>query len=294
MKAKSSLITNAMSVDVEDYFQVSAFEGVIEKSSWDSLECRVEANVDRILELFEKHNTRATFFTLGWIAERYPKMIQRIVDQGHELASHGWEHIRVTNQNREQFQKDISRTRKLLEDMSGQQVTGYRAASYSINGDNIWALDELAEAGYLYSSSIAPVNHDLYGMPDAPRFKFQAAEGRLLEIPITTVSIAGKNINCAGGGWFRLFPYGFSKWAIRRINVEENQAAVFYFHPWEVDPQQPRVTEAGLKSKFRHYLNLNKMHSRLDRLLKDFAWGRMDEIFLPNTVGGQQTKAATQ
>lgn len=293
MKDKSSLITNAMSVDVEDYFQVSAFEGVIEKSSWDSLECRVEANVDRILELFEKHNTRATFFTLGWIAERYPKMIQRIVDQGHELASHGWEHIRVTNQNREQFQKDISRTRKLLEDMSGQQVTGYRAASYSINGDNIWALDELAEAGYLYSSSIAPVNHDLYGMPDAPRFKFQAADGRLLEIPITTVSIAGKNINCAGGGWFRLFPYGFSKWAIRRINVEENQAAVFYFHPWEVDPQQPRVTEAGLKSKFRHYLNLSKMHSRLDRLLQDFTWGRMDEIFLPNTVGGQQTKAAT-
>ena len=272
-------VVNAMTVDVEDYFQVSAFEAYVDKSSWNDISCRVEANVDRILELFETRGTRATFFTLGWVAERYPEMVTRIVSAGHELASHGWEHIRVTQQDRSAFREDVIRTRSLLEDISGLPVKGYRAASYSINAQNLWALDELERAGYKYSSSIAPLKHDLYGMPDAPRFAFKTDCG-LLEIPITTVNVMGKNINCAGGGWFRLFPYAFSQWAINRVNQSENESAVFYFHPWEIDESQPRIEDAGWKSKFRHYLNLDKTYGRLERLLDDFQWGRMDDIFL--------------
>jgi polysaccharide deacetylase family protein (PEP-CTERM system associated) len=275
---------NAMTVDVEDYFQVSAFETHVKKSNWDTIPCRVEKNVDRILELFDTKNVKGTFFTLGWIAERYPAMTRRIVEHGHELASHGWEHIRVTTQTPAAFREDVIRTKSVLEDICGVQVKGYRAASYSINASNIWALDELAEAGYCYSSSIVPIRHDLYGMPDAPRFAFDTAEGRLLEVPITTLRLAGRNINCGGGGWFRLFPYAFSRWAMRQVNENEKQAGIFYFHPWEIDPDQPRQAGLPLKTRFRHYLNLNRMHGRLEKLLDDFEWGRMDEIFLKEDV----------
>ena len=273
-------ITNAMTVDVEDYFQVSAFENCIPKSDWDRLPCRVEANVDRILQLFDNKDAKATFFTLGWVAERYPEMVRRIVANGHELASHGWEHIRANTQDRAQFRADVVRTKALLEDLSGAPVNGYRAASYSICPDNLWALDLLADAGYTYSSSIVPIRHDLYGIPDAPRFAFSAADGRLVEIPITTIALAGRNINCGGGGWFRLFPYAFSRWAIKQVNGQEQQPCIFYFHPWEVDPEQPRVSGASARARFRHYLNLDRMHDRLARLLDDFRWGRVDEVFM--------------
>lgn len=276
---KSSVI-NAMTVDVEDYFQVSAFEPYVSRENWHSHPPRVERNTERILELFESNQVRATFFTLGWVAERYPSLIRKIVGQGHELASHGWEHRRVSTQSPREFRYDITRTRKLLEDIGGQPVRGYRAASYSIGPNETWAWQELLDAGYRYSSSIVPISHDHYGMPDAPRFAFQAIGDQLMEIPITTVTLAGRNLNCGGGGWFRLFPYVFSRWALNRVNEEEGQAGIFYFHPWEIDPEQPRPEGLGMKTRFRHYLNLDRMHVRLNQLLKDFRWGRVDEIFL--------------
>jgi len=272
-------IVNAMSVDVEDYFQVSAFAPHVDRRSWEATPMRVEANVDRILEVFASHSARATFFTLGWVAERLPEMVRRIVAEGHELASHGWEHTRVSAQEPETFRQDIICTRALLEDIGGVPVQGYRAASYSIGTDTPWAHDVLADAGYRYSSSIVPVKHDHYGMPDASRFAFAAASGRITEIPVTTVNLAGRNVNCGGGGWFRLFPYGFSRWALRRVNNHEGQSGLFYFHPWEIDPEQPRPEGLTRKTRFRHYLNLSRMESRLECLLKDFHWDRMDRVF---------------
>jgi polysaccharide deacetylase family protein (PEP-CTERM system associated) len=269
-----------MTVDVEDYFQVSAFEKHVDKAQWQTLECRVEDNTFRILDLFAEQQVKATFFTLGWVAERYPHMVKRIVGAGHEIASHGWEHVRVNTQTPAAFRSDIDRTRKLLQDLSGEPVLGYRAASYSIGATESWAWEQLAEAGYRYSSSIVPIHHDLYGIPDAPRFVFSAVQGRLLEIPITTVSVAGRNINCGGGGWFRLFPYAFSRWAMSRVNRVDDQPGIFYFHPWEIDPHQPRPDGLGVRTRFRHYLNLDRTYARLERLLEDFRWGRMDEIFL--------------
>ncbi|MBA6412710.1 DUF3473 domain-containing protein [Parahaliea sp. F7430] len=274
-----------MTVDVEDYYQVSAFESHVEKSQWASMPSRVEANVEKILQLFDDAEVKGTFFTLGCVANSHPSMVRKIVAQGHELASHGWEHIRVTQQDRGAFREDISRTRSLLEDISGTAVLGYRAASYSIGADNLWALDELAEAGYQYSSSIVPIHHDHYGMPDAPRFAFPAAGGRLLEIPISTLSIAGRNFNCGGGGWFRLYPYAFSRWALKRLNTGESQSGIFYFHPWEIDADQPRISGLGLKTRFRHYLNLGRMHSRVKSLLSDFEWDRVDRVFPVNEYG---------
>jgi len=287
---KPESLTNAMTVDVEDYFQVSAFENHIRRSDWESIPCRVEENVERILALFEGKGVKATFFTLGWIAERYPEMIRKIVNQGHELASHGWGHVRVTNQNPEEFRKDVTNTKALLEDHAGQRIKGYRAASYSIGIHNLWALDVLAETGHEYSSSIVPIRHDLYGMPDAPRFTFRAAGGKILEVPITTVEIAKRNVPCGGGGWFRLFPYAFSRWALQRVNRSDRQPCIFYFHPWEIDPEQPRQRDLGLKTRTRHYLNLSRMYGRLDRLLTDFKWDRMDRVFLD----GYKTGANTQ
>ncbi len=272
-------IFNAMSVDVEDYFQVSAFAPHVDRRSWETTPLRVEANVDRILEVFANHKVKATFFTLGWVAERLPDMVRRIVAEGHELASHGWEHTRVSAQNPETFRNDITRTRTLLEDIGGVPVHGYRAASYSIGTDTPWAHDVLADAGYRYSSSIVPVKHDHYGVPDASRFAFAAASGRITEIPVTTINLAGRNVNCGGGGWFRLFPYGFSRWALRRVNEHEGQSGLFYFHPWEIDPDQPRPQSLTRKTRFRHYLNLSKMESRLECLLQDFRWDRMDRVF---------------
>lgn len=278
-----------MSVDVEDYFQVSAFEAVVDRNKWDDYECRVENNMDRILALFNDHDVKATFFTLGWIAQRYPEMTRRIVDEGHELASHGWSHVRANTQSRQEFAEDVLRTRSFLEDIGGVAVQGYRAASYSIGSSNMWALDVLADAGYSYSSSIVPVIHDLYGMPDAPRFPFRAANDRLLEIPISTISIASRNINCGGGGWFRLFPYPFQRWALRQVNEKEGQPGIFYFHPWEIDTGQPQPPGLSLKSRFRHYLNIDKMYGRLALLLKDFQWGRMDDVFLGGTEAASVT-----
>ncbi|MAT52310.1 MAG: polysaccharide deacetylase family protein [Porticoccaceae bacterium] len=273
-----------MSVDVEDYFQVSAFEPYIQRSDWSRIPCRVENNVDVILELFDRHRVKSTFFTLGWIAERYPSMVRRIVAEGHELASHGCEHIRATTQERNEFFQDVKKSREILEDTASVAVKGYRAASYSITSENLWAHDVLAEAGYVYSSSIVPVKHDLYGIPAAPRFAHTVAGGRLTEIPVTTVSLLNRRINCGGGGWFRLFPYAFSKWALGKVNRAEGQPAIFYFHPWEVDPEQPRIANVSHKTRFRHYLNLARTHSRLDHLLSDFRWGRVDQVFLKRDV----------
>lgn len=289
----SDRVLNAMTVDVEDYFQVSAFESHIPRADWDHTATRVEANVNRILDTFAAHEVKATFFTLGWVAQRHPDMVRRIVAEGHELASHGWEHIRANTQTPDAFSEDVRRTKGVLEDLGGVAVNGYRAASYSIGAANLWALDVLADCGYRYSSSIVPISHDLYGMPEAPRFAFAAAGGRLLEIPVTTLPLAGRNINCGGGGWFRLFPYAFSRWALRRVNLEEGQNGLFYFHPWEVDPDQPRVRDIGARTRFRHYLNLKRMQPRLERLLVEFAWDRMDRVF-GVCVGNASSPSGTQ
>ncbi len=273
-------IANALTIDVEDYFQVSAMAPYIPRSRWDHCECRVERNVERILALLQRHQTQATFFTLGWVAERYPQLVRQIVDQGHELASHGYGHERASDLSREAFTQDIVRAKHLLEDIGGRAVLGYRAPSFSIGTGNLWAFDCLQASGHRYSSSIYPIKHDHYGMPDAPRFAHAVADG-LIEVPVTTLRLAGRNLPSSGGGFFRLLPYALSRWMIRRVNALDQQSAIFYFHPWEIDPQQPRVPGIDLKTRFRHYVNLSRMERRLDALLGDFRWGRMDQIFLP-------------
>ncbi len=270
---------NAMTVDVEDYFQVSAFATHVGVADWSGFACRVQRNTERILSLFREHDAHATFFVLGWIAERYPQLIRTIVDAGHEIASHGLQHERVTTQTPAEFRQDVTRSKALLEDVSGQPVHGYRAASFSIGAANLWALSVLKEAGYRYSSSIYPVRHDHYGMPQAPRFAFTLNDDAVLEIPITTVSIRGHHLPCGGGGYFRLLPYRLSRWALRRVNKHDAQPGIFYFHPWELDAEQPRMTGITLKTRFRHYLNLSKTEARLQRLLVDFRWDRMDRVF---------------
>lgn len=274
-------ITGAMTVDVEDYFQVAAFADRVRRQDWDSFPCRVERNLDRILAMFEEHGVTATFFTLGWIAERYPRAIQRIVAGGHELASHGYEHERVHAQEPDTFREDVSHTKKILEDIGGQRVKGYRAASFSIDERSVWAFDVLAEEGYDYSSSVYPIKHDHYGMPDASRFAYRPSEKyRLLEVPISTLNVFDRNIPSGGGGYFRLLPYRFSRWALRQIVAKDRKPIVFYFHPWEIDPDQPRIAGASLRSRFRHYVNLRSMERRLRAVLRDFRWDRMDRVFL--------------
>jgi polysaccharide deacetylase family protein (PEP-CTERM system associated) len=272
-------ITNALTIDVEDYFQVSAFAPYIARADWGSRECRVERNMQRILTLLAEHQTHATFFTLGWIAERYPQLVRDIVAQGHELASHGYGHQRASELQPAEFDADIGRAKALLEDLGGVEVRGYRAPSFSIGKSNPWAFDSLQRAGYRYSSSVYPIRHDHYGMPDAPRFAYAARDG-LIEVPVTTLRLASQNIPSSGGGYFRLLPYAVSRMLIRAVNRRDGQAAVFYFHPWEIDPQQPRVPGIDAKTRFRHYLNLGRMERRLQRLLTDFRWDRMDRIFL--------------
>jgi polysaccharide deacetylase family protein (PEP-CTERM system associated) len=281
MSTSKPITMNAMTVDVEDYFQVSAFEPYIDKKQWDNLPHRVQQNTHKILDLFGDKQIKATFFTLGWVAERYPDLVHRIVKEGHELACHGYEHIRVTEQTPEQFRADISKSKQLLEDMGGVEVKGYRAASYSICKKNLWALDILNEQGFKYSSSIYPVKHDLYGIPDAPRFMYEPIAGSAFkEIPITTLRFREKNLPCGGGGFFRFYPYAFSKWAFNRVNHKENQPGLFYFHPWEIDPEQPRQQGLSLKAKTRHYLNLNRMENRIKLLCDDFNWNTMEHVFL--------------
>lgn len=273
--------TNAMTVDVEDYFQVSALEPYIDKGQWDNLPHRVERNTQRILDLFAAQGIHATFFTLGWVAERYPNLIKRIVAEGHELACHGYGHQRVTELTPDQFRADISKAKKILEDLGGKSVNGYRAPTYSIGAKNLWALDSLLEAGFTYSSSIYPVKHDLYGMPNASRFIYQPIEGQdFKEIPITTLKLGNKNWPCGGGGFFRFYPYAVSKWALQQVNNKEQQAGLFYFHPWEIDPEQPKQQGLNFKARTRHYLNLDKMESRIKRLLQDFQWDTMENVFL--------------
>ena len=270
---------NALSVDVEDWFQVGAFENTIDKASWDGRLHRVERNTDAVLAMFGEAGVRGTFFTLGWIAARYPALIRRIADAGHEIASHGWDHLRVFRMTPKQFADDLNRSRAAIEDAAGQQITGYRAPSFSIDLRTPWAHAVLAEAGYAYSSSVAPVLHDHYGWPEAPRFAFRPlADSGLIELPVTTVKIAGRNFAAGGGGFFRLFPYGLSRWAVREVNRKEKRPAIFYFHPWEIDPEQPRVAEAPLKSRLRHYTNLDRMAGKLRRLLRDFEWVRTDQV----------------
>ncbi|HOB95319.1 MAG TPA: DUF3473 domain-containing protein [Aquabacterium sp.] len=283
-------ITNALTIDVEDYFQVSAMAPYIARSEWDTRECRVEANVERILALLARHRTHATFFTLGWVAERYPQLVRRIVDGGHELASHGHGHERASDLSRDAFMQDIVRAKGLLEDIGGVAVQGYRAPSFSIGHGNLWAFDCLLESGHRYSSSIYPIKHDHYGMPDAPRFAHPVRDG-LLEVPVTTVRLGERNLPSSGGGWFRLFPYALTRWMIERVNREDRASAIFYFHPWEIDHGQPRVPGVNLKTRFRHYVNIGRTEQRLDALLSDFRWGRMDDIFLPHTAPGRPATA---
>ena len=269
---------NALSVDIEDWFHVGAFEKTIRREDWDGLQCRVERNTDAVLDLFAAADVKATFFTLGWVALRYPALMRRITDAGHEVASHGWDHIRVFTMTPEAFADDLTRTRKTLEDTTGRAVTGYRAPSFSIDKRTPWAHQVLADAGYNYSSSVAPVVHDHYGWPEAPRFAFRpVAESNLIELPVTTAKFAGRTLAAGGGGFFRLLPYGFSRWAVKQVN-DAGEPGIFYFHPWEIDPDQPRVPDAPLRSKIRHYTNLDVMAAKLNRMMAAFEWGRVDAV----------------
>lgn len=275
----SSEPINGLSVDVEDWFQVGAFEKVIDRDSWPSLTDRVERNCDEILRLFDDCGVKGTFFTLGWVAERHPVLLRRIVAEGHEIASHGWDHERVFRLGAEGFAQDIARARKTIEDATGAAVLGYRAPSFSIDARTPWAFEVLAEQGYAYSSSVAPITHDHYGWREAPRFAFHPLAGQdFVEIPVTTATFAGRRLAAGGGGFFRVLPYAFSRWAIRQVNREEQRPAVFYFHPWEIDPEQPRVADAPMRSKLRHYTNLGAMAGKLRQLIGEFRWGRMDEL----------------
>ncbi len=274
-------IRNALTIDVEDYFQVSAFAPHIQRDSWDHLPCRIERNIEAILELLDDHHAHATFFTLGWIAERYPGVVRRIVEEGHELASHGYAHQRATDQTSKEFSQDITRAKGVLEDLGGVAVTGYRAPSFSIGRTNLWAQACLSEAGYRYSSSVYPIRHDHYGMHEAPRFAFHPeGGGGLLELPVTTVRLFNRNLPAGGGGYFRLMPYSLSRWCLKRVNTVDRQPCIFYFHPWEIDPGQPRQKGLSLKTRFRHYVNLSSMERRIRALCKDFQWGRVDHLFL--------------
>ncbi|WP_428486045.1 XrtA system polysaccharide deacetylase [Rhodopila sp.] len=273
------MIRNAMTVDVEDYFQVQAFAHCIARADWDSFPRRVDQNTNRILDQFARVGVTATFFTLGWVAERFPALVRRIVADGHELASHGWDHTRADLQDPETFRADIRRTRLLLEDLGGVAVTGYRAATFSIGSRNLWTFPILRQEGYRYSSSINPIRHDLYGMPDAPRVPFRPAADGVMEIPMTTVRLLGRNWPCSGGGYFRLLPTMLYRMGLVRVNRHDRQPGIFYFHPWEIDANQPRIANAGWRSRLRHYTNLSRMEGDLDRLLRDFVWDRMDRVY---------------
>ena len=278
-------LTNALTIDVEDYFQVSAFAPHIKRSEWNTRECRIERNVTRILEMLAHHQTKATFFALGWIAERYPQLIRQIADEGHEIASHGYGHERASDLTEDAFFSDIHRAKVILEDLCGSEVKGYRAPSFSIGAGNLWAFDCLARAGYRYSSSVYPIRHDHYGMPDSPRFAYSVRPG-LVEIPVTTLRALGRNLPSSGGGYFRLLPYALSRWMLNRVNTGDQQPGIFYFHPWEIDVAQPRIEGIGSKTRFRHYVNISRMEGKLAQLLEDFKWGRMDEVFRRSIPGG--------
>ncbi len=291
-RAPDGRIVNAMSVDVEEYFQVGAFEDSIKRSNWSQLESRVAYNTGLVLDLFAQKGVKSTFFTLGWVAERQPALIRRIVEEGHELASHGYEHDRVHTLTPTQFASDLIKTKKILEDIGGAEVVGYRAPSFSIGERNLWALETLAAQGYRYSSSVYPIAHDHYGWPSAPRRAFLPVAGSpMIEIPVTTVRALGKVWPCGGGGFFRLLPYSLSRWTIAQVNADEKQSAIFYFHPWEVDADQPMQPQASLKSRMRHYVNLTKMLGKIAHVLDDFVWDRVDNVFLTPESASQKRVA---
>jgi len=272
-------ILNALTIDVEDYFQVSAFEGIAPRETWDARPGRVEASMHRLLDLLAEHGVRTTCFTLGWIAERYPALVRRIVEDGHELASHGYDHRRVTELSEGAFREDLTRAKGLLEDTGGAPVRGYRAPSFSIDARTPWAWQALTATGHAYSSSVYPIRHDHYGMPGAPLgAHLPAGEGAAAELPVAALQAAGRTWPAAGGGYFRLLPYGVSRWSLRRINAG-GRSAIFYLHPWELDPDQPRMPGIPAKTRFRHYVGLRRTEGRLKRLLRDFAWDRIDRIF---------------
>jgi polysaccharide deacetylase family protein (PEP-CTERM system associated) len=275
---------NAFSVDVEEYFQVEAFKSIVDRASWDGRPSRLVESTDRVLRLLEAADVRGTFFVLGWVAERFPALVRRIQAGGHEIASHGHAHEPARLQTRNEFRDDVRRAKQTLENCTGTRVRGYRAPTFSIGKENWWAYEVLAEEGYDYSSSIYPVAHDLYGMPSAPRTPFHPIRAsEFLEIPVATVRLLARNRPCGGGGYFRLMPYALSRWCMLRVNRVDRISCVFYCHPWEFDPDQPRLRHAPLKSRFRHYLNIGHMEHRVSRLLRDFSWGRMDEVYLPNS-----------
>jgi polysaccharide deacetylase family protein (PEP-CTERM system associated) len=271
-----------MSVDVEDYFHVSVFDGVIPRHTWDQRESRVQANTERLLALFNEANVRSTFFVLGWVAERVRDLIARIAAEGHEVASHGFAHRLVYDQTPAAFREDVRRAKQTLEDVTGQPVAGYRAPSYSITPRSLWGIDVLIEEGYTYDASIFPILHDRYGIPVSPRhpYRLDRSAGGLVEVPASTVRVGPWNLPVAGGGYFRILPYSWTRWGIARLNQQEQVPAVFYLHPWEIDPDQPRLS-AGLLSRFRHYRNLHKTGERLRRLLRDFRFGPVREILTP-------------
>jgi len=273
-------VVNVMTVDVEDYFHVSAFDAVVSRANWDGYESRVSKNTDELLAIFDHAGVRGTFFVLGWVAARFPSLVRRIADLGHEVASHGMSHRLIYTQTPAEFQRETHDAKALLEDLAQKPVLGYRAATYSITKQSLWALDILAEEGFQYDSSIFPMRHDRYGIPDAepkPHVLTTPGGSRLVEFPISVLHYHGAKIPVAGGGYFRLFPYRFTRWALRRLN-QQQQEFVFYVHPWEVDPEQPRVNEAGAFSRFRHYLNLGRCAERLGRLLEDFEFDTMHSV----------------
>lgn len=269
---------HAMTVDVEDYFHVSAFDSVISPTDWPTLELRVERNTHRLLDLFAQKQAKATFFTLGWVAKRCPQLIQRIVTEGHEVASHGTNHRRATSMSKDELFEDVRVSKQILEDAAGREVVGYRAPSFSINETNVYLYDYLTELGFSYSSSTYPIEHDLYGVPEWPRFAYRRPEG-IVEIPIPTVRKGEQNQGIGGGGYFRLFPYWLSKRRIEKFLATETEPYSFYFHPWEIDPGQPRVKGAPLKSKLRHYINLDVMERKLSQLLDDYQWSSMQTVY---------------
>ena len=273
-------LPNALTCDVEDYYQVSAFEHLVAKADWAEWPSRVERNTERTLAIYSDAGVKGTFFTLGWVAEQYPAVVRKIAEQGHEVASHGYQHHRVWNQTATEFKDDIDRTRKILQDLSGQPVDGFRAASWSLDRRTPWAHEMMAACGYRYSSSLYPIAHDHYGVPDAPFQPFIEKTSGLLEIPASTSRLAGRNLPSAGGGYFRLLPLPVSRWLIDRVRTHNGVPAVFFFHPWEIDPAQPRMTDISLKTRFRHYVNLTRFETRLRKLLSRGRWGRMDTIYL--------------
>lgn len=268
-----SSIKNYLTIDVEDYFQVAAFEDIISPSSWDSMEQRVEQNTSCILDILARYDIKATFFVVGWTAERFPELVRKIKAAGHDIGCHSYHHKKIYDLTPEEFRQDTKQAKEILEDITGEEITGYRAPSYSITRKSLWALDILEGLGFKYDSSIFPIVHDNYGIPDAPRFEYRLPDHDMMEYPISTAPFMGRKIPIAGGGYFRLFPYWFTRMALKKINNREKKPFIFYLHPWEIDPAQPRMKHARALSRFRHYNNLDKTEKRFARLLEEFEFG---------------------